>query len=215
MRSAEGGGALREIEAAAAKIDGGADAFANRRRGLLEIAGSSTDSSFTPDDADGPTPYDYMAIVLAVAWLGPTVYYTAGRRARLALDGCGRLGGRRRKLPSNHPPVPWFDLALRRGAARRQRRRLAHGGARQHRGGDGGRRLLDGAAAPIRSERRGAGRRRRRRRYRRPASCSSRGSASATSGGQEAWSSSCRARRPAGRRPSPRSRRELCFLIVT
>ena len=53
-----------------------------------ETAGSSADSNFPPDDADGPTPYDYMAIVLAVAWLGPTVYYTVfGDGDALALDG--------------------------------------------------------------------------------------------------------------------------------
>ena len=77
-----------------------------------EIAGSSTDSSFTPDDADGPTPYDYMAIVLAVAWLGPTVYYTVfGDGDALALDGSAADDGTP-KLPSNHPPVPRGSTSL-------------------------------------------------------------------------------------------------------
>lgn len=80
-----------------------------------EIAGSSTDSSFTPDDADGPTPYDYMAIVLAVAWLGPTVYYTVfGDGDALALDGSAAdlAAGDTPKLPSNHPPVPRGSTSL-------------------------------------------------------------------------------------------------------
>ena len=77
-----------------------------------EIAGSSSDSNFIPDDADGPTPYDYMAIVLAVAWLGPTVYYTVfGESDALALDSAAESGGAP-KLPSNHPPVPRGSTSL-------------------------------------------------------------------------------------------------------
>ena len=81
----------------------------------FEVAGSSSDSTFTPDDADGPTPYDYMAIVLAVAWLGPTVYYTVfGDGDALALDGSAaelKADGTP-KLPSNHPPVPRGSSSL-------------------------------------------------------------------------------------------------------
>ena len=84
----------REIEAAAAKIDGGADALRIDGEDSSEIAGSSTDSSFTPDDADGPAPYDYMAIVLAVAWRRRR---SITRARAMPARGAGRrpTGGRR------------------------------------------------------------------------------------------------------------------------
>ena len=109
MRLPENARCVFEIEAAAAKTMEARTPLRIDGEDSSEIAGSSTD---IPDDADGPTPYDYMAIVLAVAWLGPTVYYTVfGDGDALALDSAAESDGTP-KLPSNHPPVPRGSTSL-------------------------------------------------------------------------------------------------------